>query len=214
MTAIRLLIVDDHPIMRDGLRGVFRGDEDFEVTGEASDGAEAIQLAQALHPDVILMDLRMPGMGGVEAITRLRELGHPARVLILTTYDTDRDVLPAIEAGATGYLLKDAPRDELIRAVRAAHQGQSVLAPQVGSTQVGLVGSPGGWSQRGQENLSPREIEVLKLVADGATNQVAARKLLVSETTIKTHLLHIYTKLGVRDRASAVATAYKRGLIS
>ena len=105
MTAIRLLIVDDHPIMRDGLRGVFRGDEDFEVTGEASDGAEAIQLAQALHPDVILMDLRMPGMGGVEAITRLRELGHPARVLILTTYDTDRDVVPALEAGATGYLL-------------------------------------------------------------------------------------------------------------
>jgi DNA-binding NarL/FixJ family response regulator len=214
MTAIRLLIVDDHPIMRDGLRGVFRGDEDFEVTGEASDGAEAIQLAQALHPDVILMDLRMPGMGGVEAITRLRELGHPARVLILTTYDTDRDVLPAIEAGATGYLLKDAPRDELIRAVRAAHQGQSVLAPKVASTLVGLVGSPGGRGQRGQENLSPREIEVLKLVADGATNQVAARKLLVSETTIKTHLLHIYTKLGVRDRASAVATAYKRGLIS
>jgi DNA-binding NarL/FixJ family response regulator len=217
MTAIRLLIVDDHPIMRDGLRGVFRGDEDFEVTGEASDGAEAIQLAQALHPDVILMDLRMPGMGGVEAITRLRELGHPARVLILTTYDTDRDVLPAIEAGATGYLLKDAPRDELIRAVRAAHQGQSVLAPKVASTLVGLVGSPGGRGQRGQrgqENLSPREIEVLKLVADGATNQVAARKLLVSETTIKTHLLHIYTKLGVRDRASAVAAAYKRGLIS
>jgi DNA-binding NarL/FixJ family response regulator len=214
MTAIRLLIVDDHPIMRDGLRGVFRGDEDFEVTGEASDGAEAIQLAQALHPDVILMDLRMPGMGGMEAITRLRELGHPARVLILTTYDTDRDVLPAIEAGATGYLLKDAPRDELIRAVRAAHQGQSVLAPKVASTLVGLVGSPGGRGQRGQENLSPREIEVLKLVADGATNQVAARKLLVSETTIKTHLLHIYTKLGVRDRASAVAAAYKRGLIS
>ena len=214
MTAIRLLIVDDHPIMRDGLRGVFRGDEDFEVAGEASDGAEAIQLAQALHPDVILMDLRMPGMGGVEAITRLRELGHPARVLILTTYDTDRDVLPAIEAGATGYLLKDAPRDELIRAVRAAHQGQSVLAPKVASTLVGLVGSPGGRGQRGQENLSPREIEVLRLVADGATNQVAARKLLVSETTIKTHLLHIYTKLGVRDRASAVAAAYKRGLIS
>ena len=214
MTAIRLLIVDDHPIMRDGLRGVFRGDEDFEVTGEASDGAEAIQLAQVPQPDVILMDLRMPGMGGVEAITRLRELGHPARVLILTTYDTDRDVLPALEAGATGYLLKDAPRDELIRPVRAAHQGQSVLAPTVASTLVGLVGSPGGRGRRGQENLSPREIEVLKLVADGATNQVAARKLLVSETTIKTHLLHIYTKLGVRDRASAVAAAYKRGLIS
>ena len=216
MTAIRLLIVDDHPIMRDGLRGVFSDDPDFEVVGEAGDGAEAVRLAQQVEPDVILMDLRMPAMGGVEAITRLRELGHPARVLILTTYDTDRDVLPAIRAGATGYLLKDAPRDELIRAVRAAHQGQSVLAPKVASTLVGLVGSPGGRGQRGQrgqENLSPREIEVLKLVADGATNQVAARKLLVSETTIKTHLLHIYTKLGVRDRASAVSAAYKRGLL-
>ena len=209
MTAIRLLIADDHPIMRDGLRGVFGGDEDFEVVGEAGDGAEAGQKAQALRPDVILMDLRMPGVGGVEAITRLRDQQNPARILILTTYDTDRDVLPAIKAGATGYLLKDAPRDELIRAVRAAHRGQSVLAPTVASTLVGLAGNRGP-----ENNLSPREVEVLKLVAEGDTNQVAARKLLVSETTIKTHLLHIYTKLGVRDRASAVAAAYKRGLIS
>ena len=208
MTAIRLLIVDDHPIMRDGLRGVFGGDDGFEVVGEAGDGAEAVQKAQALHPDVILMDLRMPGVGGVEAITRLRDQENPARILILTTYDTDRDVLPAIKAGATGYLLKDAPRDELIRAVRAAHQGQSVLAPTVASTLVGLAGNRSPDSQ-----LSPREVEVLKLVAEGATNQVAARKLLVSETTIKTHLLHIYTKLGVRDRASAVATGYQRGLL-
>lgn len=208
MTAIRLLIVDDHPIMRDGLRGVFGGDDDFEVVGEAGDGAEAIQKAQALHPDVILMDLRMPGVGGVEAITRLRDQENPARILILTTYDTDRDVLPAIKAGATGYLLKDAPRDELIRAVRAAHQGQSVLAPTVASTLVGLAGN-----RNPDSRLSPREVEVLKLVAEGATNQVAARKLLVSETTIKTHLLHIYTKLGVRDRASAVATGYQRGLL-
>jgi DNA-binding NarL/FixJ family response regulator len=208
MTAIRLLIVDDHPIMRDGLRGVFGGDEDFEVVGEAGDGAEAVHKAQALHPDVILMDLRMPGVGGVEAITRLRDRKNPARILILTTYDTDRDVLPAIKAGATGYLLKDAPRDELIRAVRAAHQGQSVLAPTVASTLVGLAGNRSPDSE-----LSPREVEVLKLVAAGATNQVAARKLLVSETTIKTHLLHIYTKLGVRDRASAVATGYQQGLL-
>ena len=209
MTAIRLLIVDDHPIMRDGLRGVFGGDGDFEVVGEAGDGAEAVQLAQALHPDVILMDLRMPGVGGVEAITQLREKQNPARILILTTYDTDRDVLPAIKAGATGYLLKDAPRDELIRGVRAAHQGQSVLAPTVASALVGLAGNRGP-----DTSLSPREVEVLKLVAGGDTNQVAARKLLISETTVKTHLLHIYSKLGVRDRASAVATAYQRGLLS
>ncbi len=207
MTPIRLLIVDDHPIMRDGLRGVFTGDADFEVVGEAADGAEAVRQAQRVEVDVILMDLRMPAMGGVEAITRLRELGHPARVLVLTTYDTDRDVLPAIEAGATGYLLKDAPRDELIGAVRAAHAGQSILAPAVAGAVLGRTGA------RNLDALSPREIEVLRLVADGATNQTAARHLLISETTIKTHLLHIYAKLGVRDRAAAVATAYRRGLL-
>jgi DNA-binding NarL/FixJ family response regulator len=207
-TPIRLLVVDDHPIMRDGLRGLFSGDDEFEVVGEAGDGAEAVAVAQRVEVDVILMDLRMPTMGGVEAITRLRQLGHPARVLILTTYDTDRDVLPAIEAGATGYLLKDAPRDELIRAVRAAYAGHSVLAPSVASTLMGRVGSPPA------DALTPRELDVLRLVAEGGTNQSVARRLLVSETTIKTHLLHIYTKLGVRDRAAAVSTAYKRGLIS
>jgi DNA-binding NarL/FixJ family response regulator len=207
MPPIRLLLVDDHPVMRDGLRGVFSDDPDFEVVGEAGDGAEAVRLCERLDVDVVLMDLRMPEMGGVEAIGRLRRAGHPARVLVLTTYDTDRDVLPAIEAGATGYLLKDAPRDELVRAVRAAYAGHSVLAPSVAGALRGLVGG------RTPESLSPREIEVLKLVAEGATNQVAARRLMVSETTVKTHLMHIYTKLGVRDRASAVATAFQRGLL-
>ncbi len=211
MTAIRLLIVDDHPIMRDGLRGVFTDDPDFDVVGEAADGAQAVALAGGLDVDVILMDLRMPTMGGVEAIARLRESGHPARVLILTTYDADRDVLPAIEAGATGYLLKDAPRGELLRAVRAAHAGQPVLAPSVAGTLMSRAGSrhdrPAG------TDLSAREVEVLRLVADGATNQSAARQLMISETTVKTHLLHIYTKLGVRDRAAAVAAGYRRGLL-
>jgi DNA-binding NarL/FixJ family response regulator len=207
MKPIKLMIVEDHPIMRDGLRGVFTDDAEFEVVGEAGDGAEAVRLAQALDVDVILMDLRMPTMSGVEAIAKLKELGNPARVLILTTYDTDRDVLPAINAGATGYLLKDAPRDELIRAVRAAYAGQSVLAPSVASTLINMVGS------NAPDALSPREREVLRLVAGGATNQAAARQLLVSETTIKTHMLHIYAKLGVHDRAAAVAVAYKRGLI-
>jgi DNA-binding NarL/FixJ family response regulator len=209
VTAIRLLIVDDHPIMRDGLRGVFSDDPDFEVVGEAGDGAAAVALAARLEPDVILMDLRMPVMGGVEAITRLRAAANPARVLILTTYDTDRDVLPAIEAGATGYLLKDAPREELLRGVRAAHAGQPVLAPSVAGA---LMSRAGGRTR--EAALSPREVDVLRLVADGATNQSAARQLMVSETTIKTHLLHIYAKLEVRDRASAVAVAYKRGLLS
>jgi len=167
-----------------------------------------VRLAQALEPDVILMDLRMPGMDGLAAITELHRRGVPSRVLVLTTYDTDSYVLPAIEAGATGYLLKDAPRDELIRAVRAAYAGHSVLAPSVASTLMGRVGSPPA------DALTPRELDVLRLVAEGGTNQSVARRLLVSETTIKTHLLHIYTKLGVRDRAAAVSTAYKRGLIS
>jgi DNA-binding NarL/FixJ family response regulator len=208
MAPIRLLLVDDHPVMRDGLRGVFSEDPDFEVVGEAGNGAEAVRLSEQLDIDVVLMDLRMPEMGGVEAIRRLRRAGHRARVLVLTTYDTDRDVLPAIEAGATGYLLKDAPRDELVRAVRAAHAGHAVLAPSVAGALRGLVGG------RAPEALSRREIEVLRLVAEGATNAVAARRLMVSETTVKTHLVHIYTKLGVRDRASAVAAAFQRGLLN
>lgn len=207
MSSIRILVVDDHPVVRDGIRGVFAGDDDFEVVGEAGDGADAVRQTQQLDPDVVLMDLRMPTMGGVEAIQRLRELRHPARVLVLTTYDTDRDVLPALEAGATGYLLKDAPRDELIRGVRAAHAGQSVLSPAVAGALMGRLGdrSPGA--------LSPRELEVLRLVADGATNRAVARNLFVSEATVKTHLLHLYDKLGVRDRAAAVAVAYERGLL-
>jgi len=128
MTAIRLLIVDDHPVVRDGLRGMFSGDPEFEVVGEAADGAEAIELAERLVPDVILMDLRMTGVNGAAAIRGIADLQIPSRVLVLTTFDSDSDVVPAIEAGATGYLLKDSPRDELFRAVRAASRGESVLA--------------------------------------------------------------------------------------
>jgi DNA-binding NarL/FixJ family response regulator len=207
---IRLLIVDDHPIVRDGLRGVFAAEPDLEVIGEAANGAEAVD--RAGQADVVLMDLRMPGMGGVEAITRLRETCPDVRVLVLTTFDTDSDVLPAIEAGATGYLLKDAPREELVRAVRSAHRGESVLSPSVAGRLMGRVRRPAEAGPAG--TLSRREREVLALVADGTTNREAARKLFVSEATIKTHLLHIYDKLGVRDRAAAVSEAYKRGLLS
>ena len=203
---IRLLIVDDHPIVRDGLRGVFAAEPDLEVVGEAADGAEALR--RAGEADVVLMDLRMPGMGGVEAIGKLRETAPDVRVLVLTTFDTDSDVLPAIEAGATGYLLKDAPRDELVRAVRSAHRGESVLSPSVAGRLMGRVRRPSDGT------LSKREREVLALIADGTTNREAAKKLFVSEATIKTHLLHIYDKLGVRDRAAAVGEAYKRGLLS
>ena len=205
---IRLLVADDHPVVRDGLSGMFAADPGFEVLGEAGDGAEAVRLAQALHPDVILMDLRMPGMDGLTAIKELAKRGLAARVLVLTTYDTDSYVLPAIEAGATGYLLKDAPRAELLRAVRAAADGKAVLAPSVASKLMNRVRAPE------PELLSRREIEVIELVAAGTTNRDAAAKLFISEATVKSHLLNIYGKLGVNDRAAAVAEAFKRGLLS
>jgi DNA-binding NarL/FixJ family response regulator len=203
---IRLLIADDHPIVRDGLRGMFDGDPGFEVLAEAEDGARAVELARALEPDVILMDLRMPRMDGVSAIKELARIGVGARVLVLTTYDTDKDVLPAIEAGATGYLLKDTGREDLVRAVRTAARGESVLSPSVATRLVGRVRAP-------EEPLSAREIEVLQLIAQGTTNREVAARLFISEATVKSHLLHIYTKLGVNDRAAAVAAAFRRGLI-
>ncbi|GAT70431.1 response regulator transcription factor [Planomonospora sp. ID91781] len=206
-TPIRLLIADDHPIVRDGIRGMFAGDPDFEVLGEAADGARAVELARALSPDVILMDLRMPGTDGVAAIKELARLGSAARVLVLTTYDTDRDVLPAIEAGATGYLLKDTGRDELVRAVRTAARGEAVLSPSVATRLLGQVRTPA-------DPLSTRELEVLRLIAEGGTNREIAARLFISEATVKSHVLHIYTKLGVNDRAAAVAAAFRRGLLT
>jgi DNA-binding NarL/FixJ family response regulator len=211
VTAIRLLICDDHPVVRDGLRGMFAGDPDFDVVGEAADGAEALAVVGRLPVDVVLMDLRMPGIGGVEAIARLREVAPDVHVLVLTTYDTDRDVLPAIEAGATGYLLKDSPRGDLLQGVRSAHAGRPVLSPSVAGRLMGLVGSGAG-PEPGPA-LSKRELEVLRLVASGANNRAVARQLFISEATVKTHLLHLYDKLGVRDRAAAVASAYQRHLL-
>ncbi len=169
---IRLLIVDDHPVVRDGLSGMFSGDPDFDVVGEAANGTES------------------------------------ARVLVLTTYDTDSDVLAAIEAGATGYLLKDAPRTELFRAVRAAARGEAVLSPSVATRVVGQVRAPV------PEAISQRELEVLELVARGATNRDAAAQLFIGQATVKTHLVHIYAKLGVNDRAAAVAAGFDRGLLT
>ncbi|WP_129306458.1 response regulator transcription factor [Streptomyces sp. L2] len=207
---ITLLIVDDHPVVRDGLRGMFESAPGFTVLGEAANGVEAVERATALGPDVVLMDLRMPGGSGVDAIRELTRRGARAKVLVLTTYDTDSDTLPAIEAGATGYLLKDAPRDELFTAVRAAAEGRTVLSPAVASRLVHAVRTPAG---NGNEPLSAREREVLALVARGTSNREIARELFISEATVKTHLTHLYAKLGVNDRAAAVAVAYDRGIL-
>jgi DNA-binding NarL/FixJ family response regulator len=203
--ALRLIIVDDHPVVRDGLRGMFAADVAFEVVGEAGDGPEALVLARQTEPDVVLMDLRMPNMPGAEVIRRLREQQPGIRILVLTTFGDDADVLPAIEQGATGYLLKDTPRADLRRAVQAAARGESVLSPTVAEV---LTKRP-----EPRTTLSPREVEVLTLIAAGATNRDVATRLFITEATVKTHLIHIYAKLEVKDRAAAVATAYKSGLL-
>lgn len=208
---VTLLLVDDHPVVRDGLRGMFESSPGFRVLGEASNGVDGVGLALRLDPDVVLMDLRMPGGDGVAAIAELARRGARAKVLVLTTYDTDSDTLPAIEAGATGYLLKDAPREELFTAVRAAAQGRAVLSPAVASRLVSRVRAPA--SAPGAEPLSAREREVLELVAKGTSNREIAKDLFISEATVKTHLTHLYAKLGVKDRAAAVAVGYDRHIL-
>ncbi|MEL5955872.1 response regulator transcription factor [Streptomyces sp. CLV115] len=207
---ITLVVVDDHPVVRDGLRGMFDSAPDFRVLGEASNGVEGVEMVGRLDPDVVLMDLRMPGGGGVAAIAELAGRGARSKVLVLTTYDTDSDTLPAIEAGATGYLLKDAPRDELFTAVRAAADGRTVLSPAVASRLISRVRTP---AAAGSEALSGREREVLELVAKGTSNREIAAELFISEATVKTHLTHIFAKLGAKDRAAAVAIGYDRGIL-
>jgi DNA-binding NarL/FixJ family response regulator len=204
---IRLLLVDDHPVVRDGLRGIFAGDPDFEVSARPAAARRRSRGSSGWAPTWCCWTCACRGWAGS------RPSGGYAgrasvRVLVLTTYDTDSDVLPAVEAGATGYLLKDAPREELIRAVRAAFAGQPVLSRAVASRLMGQVRRPPA------EALSQRELHVLRLVANGATNREAAARLFVSEATIKTNLLHIYEKLAVRDRAAAVGEAYRRHLLT
>jgi DNA-binding NarL/FixJ family response regulator len=206
-SGISLLLVDDHPVVRNGLRGMFESTPGFTVLAEASNGVEAVELAADLTPDVILMDLRMPGGGGLDAITELARRGIRSKVLVLTTWDTDTDTLPAIEAGATGYLLKDAPQDELFNAVRQAAAGRTVLSPAVASRLVSAVRSPA------PSPLAARERQVLELVAKGTSNRDIARELFISEATVKTHLSHVFTKLGVTDRAAAVAKGYEQGIL-
>ncbi|WP_353507926.1 response regulator transcription factor [Intrasporangium sp.] len=208
MTGIRVLIVDDHPVVRDGLSGMLRHVEDITVVGDVADGESALAFVAAHDVDVVLMDLRMPGMGGVAAIRTLGKQAPDVHVLVLTTFDTDSDVLPAIEAGATGYLLKDSSAATLVEGVRAAHHGRAALAPSVAGRLISSVREPAPGA------LSPREREVLTLIADGATNRDVAARLFVSETTVKTHLLRVFEKLGVRDRAAAVSEGHRRGILS
>lgn len=202
---IRIVVVDDHPVVRDGIKGILDADPRLQVVGEAAGGAEAVTICAALDPDLVLMDLRMPAGAGVPAIKalRARSAGRP-RILVLTTYETDRDIHTAVDAGADGYLLKATPRAELIDAVVRAAAGESVLAPSAVHSLM----------TRGRtEHLTAREIEVLAAIAAGGTNREIARSLTVSEATVKTHLLRIYPKLEVRDRAAAVRVAYERGLL-
>jgi len=205
---ISIIVVDDHPVVRDGIRSMLAGVADFEVVAEADNGVSAVELTAALDPDVVVIDLRMPGGGGVDAIRAMRGRDLRAKVLVLTTYDTDSDTVAAIEAGATGYLLKDAPSGQLFDAVRATAAGESVLSPAVAARLLSHVRSPSRTAQ-----LSAREREVLALVARGTSNKLIAKELFVSEATVKTHLTHVYEKLGVADRAAAVATAYDLGIL-
>lgn len=206
-TMIRLLLADDHPVVRAGLRAVLETEPGFEVVAEASTAEQAIDMVQTLAVDVVLMDLQFgAGMHGAEATATITAGRDRPRILILTTYDTDADIRAAIEAGATGYLLKDAPQEELAAAVRAAAAGKSALAPAVAMRLMGhLRGSTAA--------LSPRETEVLQLVAEGLSNQQISQRLFLSQATVKSHLAHIYTRLDVDSRTAAVAAATRLGYI-
>ncbi|KAB8195876.1 response regulator [Nonomuraea phyllanthi] len=198
---LRVMIVDDHPVVREGLRGMLQAEPDIEVVGEAGCGDEAVAVEPRLRPDVILMDLRMPGGDGVSAIERL---GPGRRVVVLTTYEEDGEILRAVSAGAAGYLLKDVSRADLARAVRAAARGETVLSPSVAARLAHRQAAP---------VLSAREREVLELVAEGLTNAEIGRRLYIGEATVKTYLLRVYGKLGVSDRTSAVLAALDLGLV-
>ncbi|MEV0236594.1 response regulator transcription factor [Nonomuraea sp. NPDC050786] len=201
---LRVMIVDDHPVVREGLRGMLQAEPDIEVVGEAGSGDEAVAVVPRLRPDVILMDLRMPGGDGVDAIGRL---GAGQRVVVLTTYEDDGEILRAVAAGAAGYLLKDVSRADLARSVRAAARGETVLSPSVAARLADRRAAPG------PPVLSAREREVLELVAEGLTNAEIGRRLYIGEATVKTYLLRVFGKLGVSDRTSAVLAALDLGLV-
>ncbi|OAN43248.1 response regulator [Microbacterium sp. H83] len=206
---IRVIVADDHPIVRSGIVGLVALDPGLDVVAEAADGAEAVALAARLRPDVVLMDLRMPGTSGIEATARITEELPDVRVLVLTTYETDDDILGAIEAGASGYLLKAAPHEEIVAGIRSVAEGHSVLAPSIAATLVTRMRS----ERVDRPALSARELEVLRLVAAGHSNPEIGRVLFIGEATVKTHLLHVFEKLGVSDRTRAVTLALELGIL-
>jgi DNA-binding NarL/FixJ family response regulator len=204
---IRILIADDHPVVRSGLRALLASQSDFEVVSEAENGEAAVALSTSHAADVILMDLQMPVLDGLTAIQQIHARQPKVRILVLTTYDTDSDIMPALEAGATGYLLKDAPPEELFRAVRGAARGEVTLAPGVAEKMTRRL------MTASNHTLSMREIEVLELASRGNSNKDIADKLHISEATVKSHFVHIFNKLGAADRTSAVTIALKQKII-
>ena len=212
MEAVKILIVDDHTVVRDGLSAILGRQEDFIVVGEAANGLEAVERAKDLQPDVILMDLRMPELGGVEAMGRIREENLDVKFIVLTTFDNDEHIFHAIEAGAKGYLLKDASREELFQAVRAVQRGESLIQPGVAAKVLERFAQLSRQAT-GADLLSERELEVLRLMAKGAANKEIAASLSISESTVKTHVANIFQKLEVNDRTGAVTQAIQRGII-
>ena len=210
---VRVLVADDHPVVRAGLRALLSAEPGLAVVAEAGSGEETVVMARQHQPDVVLMDLRMPGAGGLAAIRQL-SADHPGvRVVVLTTYDSDADILPAVEAGAAGYLLKDTPRDTLVGAIFAAARGETVLAPSVAGRLVNRLRAAPPEAPAARETLSARETEVLILAGRGLTNAQIGRELFVSEATVKTHLLRAYAKLGVSGRTAAVTRAMELGVL-
>ncbi|NEY35863.1 response regulator [Streptomyces sp. PRKS01-65] len=208
--AIKVLLVDDHQVVRRGLRTFLEVQDDIEVVGEAADGAEGVDRAEALGPDVILMDVKMPGMDGVAALRRLRELGNTARVLVVTSFTEQRTVVPALRAGAAGYVYKDIDPDALAGAIRSVHAGHVLLQPEVADAL--LSREEGGAGQGRAGSLTDREREVLGLIADGRSNREIARALVLSEKTVKTHVSNILMKLDLADRTQAALWAVRHGL--